>query len=159
MNAWDGDRLALLLPDLRAGGAERVTLTLAEEFVRRDYLVDIVVMRAQGDLLEAARQIARVVDLDAERFRNLFAPLVRHFRVERPSAVVANMWPLTALAPVALSLSGIRCTSVIAEHNSLSIQYAPRGWTHRVAMRSSMALGYRFADARTEGIHPFGRLG
>ena len=44
-------KIAILLPDLRGGGVERIRLVLANEFARMGYQVEFVLMRARGDLL------------------------------------------------------------------------------------------------------------
>ena len=56
--------ISLLLPDLRAGGAERVNLDLAREFSRKGYKVEFVVRRNRGELLEQAQDSYPVVSLD-----------------------------------------------------------------------------------------------
>ncbi|GAB4348861.1 MAG: glycosyltransferase [Immundisolibacter sp.] len=56
-------RLALLLLSLAAGGAERSTLRLAREFVRRGLAVDLLVCRPQGELRDAVPPGVRVVPL------------------------------------------------------------------------------------------------
>jgi hypothetical protein len=42
-------KISLLLPDLRGGGAERVNLNLAYEFIRAGYEVDFVLRQARGE--------------------------------------------------------------------------------------------------------------
>lgn len=140
--------ISILLPDLRGGGAERVMLDLAREFARAGHEVEFVLMRARGELLEEARESFSVVDLATPRARALPVALARHLRRRRPDALLAGMWPLTIIAPVAARLSGHRCTTVVSEHGILSAQYRNWGRGHRVAMRSSMAFGYRLADRR-----------
>lgn len=53
-----GCRIAIFLPDLRGGGAERVNLHLArEEHMVRGYEVDFVLMSARGNFLARCRWI------------------------------------------------------------------------------------------------------
>jgi len=140
--------VAILLPDLRGGGAERVCLVLAHEFARAGLEVEFVLMQARGELLDEARANFPVVDLSTPRARAVPGALIRYLRERRPDALLASMWPLTVIAPVAQRLSGHRCRVLVTEHNTLSIQYANWGRLHRVAMRASMAMGYRLAAAR-----------
>jgi glycosyltransferase involved in cell wall biosynthesis len=58
-------RIALVLPDLAGGGAERVMLTLCREFVARGYQVDLVVIRATGALRELVPKGVRLIELGA----------------------------------------------------------------------------------------------
>ena len=62
--------VAMLLPDLRGGGAERVNLDLAHEFTRAGHDVEFVLMQARGELLEEARASFSVVDLATPRARS-----------------------------------------------------------------------------------------
>lgn len=142
-------RLAVLLPDLRGGGAERVTTDLLRgAFLESGCAVDLVLMRRHGVLLPEVPESVRIVDLKAERVRNALIPLVRYLRRERPDAMQVSMWPLTCIAVLARAWARVCCRIVVTEHSLLSLAYSDRGWLHRVALRASLALTYRRADAR-----------
>lgn len=113
--------ISICLPDLRGGGAERVCINLANEFVERGLKVDMVLMRNEGELASSLDRRVRVIDLDAPRPRHVLGPLVRYLRQARPEAVLANMWPLTILAVLARSLSRVRCRLVAVEHTTWSV--------------------------------------
>lgn len=130
------------------GGAERLHLDLAHEFKRMGYQPEFTLMRARGELLREARSAFPVVDLRCDRARQLPMALARDLRARRPGALLAAMWPLTVVAPLARALSRRDCRVVVSEHNTLSVQYARWGHAHRAALRASMALGYRLADER-----------
>ncbi|MCF7728059.1 glycosyltransferase [Sulfitobacter sp. M22] len=140
--------ISILLPDLRGGGAERVNIDLAHEFVRTGHEVEFVLMRPHGELLNEARKSFSLIDLAAPRARNIPLTLARYLRRRRPDALLVAMWPLTVIAPLAVFLSGHRCKVVVSEHNSLSLQYREWGLGHRAALRTSMVVGYRFVDRR-----------
>ena len=78
--------VAMLLPDLRGGGAERVNLDLAHEFTRAGHDVEFVLMQARGELLEEARASFSVVDLATPRARSWPFALARYLRQRRPDA-------------------------------------------------------------------------
>jgi len=142
--------VSILLPDLRGGGAERVKLELAHEFAQAGVDVEFVLMRAEGSFLEEAQSSFSVVNLDTSRFRDVPVALVRYLRRRRPDVLLAAMWPLTVIAPLVtrLSRSAPYCKVLVSEHSILSVQYKDWGLLHRVAMRASMAIGYRLADHR-----------
>ncbi len=147
--------ITILLPDLRGGGAERVNLDLAHQFQRMGHDVEFALMRGQGELLEEAKASFPVVDLACPRARNLPFALARYLRETKPDALLAAMWPLTVLAPLARRLSGQRCRIVVSEHCILSAQYESWGKLHRIALRASMAVGYHLADSSvgvSEGV-------
>lgn len=112
--------IAVLLPDLRGGGAERVCLNLANEFASRGLPVRMVLMQAEGDLMSLLDQRVEIVDLGAERARNALWPLVGHLRQAPPAALLVNMWPLTFLGALARKLSGTKCRLVAVEHTACS---------------------------------------
>lgn len=140
--------LSLLLPNLAGGGAERVSIDLAHEFARAGHEVEFVLMQARGELLEEAKASFPVVDLATPRARSLPLALARYLRHRRPDALLAAMWPLTVIAPVAQRLSGHQCKVLVSEHCILSAQYREWGAIHRLLLRSSTGLGYRLADQR-----------
>ncbi|WFM69995.1 glycosyltransferase [Halomonas sp. CKK8] len=140
--------ISVLLPDLRGGGVERIRIVLAHEFSRVGHDVEFVLMKARGELLHEAKASFPVIDLATHRARGMPLALARYLRHRRPDTLLAAMWPLSVIAPVATRLSGHRCEVVVSEHNTLSVQYRDWGRLHRGLMRASMALGYRLADHR-----------
>lgn len=141
-------KIAILLPDLRPGGAERLHLALAREWLRHDIDVEFVLRQAGGELLAQLPIGATVVDLGAPRVRHAFLPLVRYLRRMRPGALLAAMWPLTAIAPLATRLARFGGAVAVSEHSPLSRAYAGKGNWHHAVLRATTALGYRLADVR-----------
>lgn len=58
--------IALLLPDLAAGGAERVMLMLTRAFLANGYKVSVVLIKAEGPLLTEIPANVQIVDLAAK---------------------------------------------------------------------------------------------
>jgi glycosyltransferase involved in cell wall biosynthesis len=139
-------RIALVLPDLGGGGTERVALTLTEGMLARGHEVDVVLLRAEGELLPLVPSEARIIDLKATRVRDALRPLARYLREQRPDAVQARMWPVTVLTILARMLARSRARLVVSDHGILSQHYlgSPR---ILAALRLSTRL-YAFADAR-----------
>lgn len=137
-------RIAIVLPNLQMGGAERISITLAEEFVAKGFAVDLVLLQGKGALLATVPTNARVIDLQAPRLRNAVMPLRRYFRQAQPVAAYANIWPLTLTTAMAAKIAGGHTQVVTMHHNSLSSQYVD---THRhsglfmkATLRMEMAL-------------------
>jgi glycosyltransferase involved in cell wall biosynthesis len=141
-------RLALVLPDFGGGGAERVALHLATQWVKAGHEVDLVLMNARGALLPLLPDQVRVVDLDATRIRDVPIRLARYLRERRPDGVQVSMWPLTIAGIVAHRLAGARGGLVVSEHSTLSRQYAARSWLTRLFLKLSLRVFYPVADAR-----------
>lgn len=61
-------RIALLLPDMEMGGAQRVMLMLAREFADQGHCVELVLLSSVGPLLRDVPDTIKVVDLSARSF-------------------------------------------------------------------------------------------
>ena len=113
-------RMAIFLPDLRGGGAERVAINLANNFAQRGYAVDMVLLSSFGELLTDLSPDVRIIDLKVKRLRNTALPLVAYLRENRPSILLACMWPLTVIALWAKSLACVKTQVIVAEHATWS---------------------------------------
>lgn len=139
--------ISLILNDLRGGGAERVSIDLARALAYFGHKIEFVLMCATGDFLPEAEKEFSVVDLAAERMRSALPPIVRYLRVRQPDAVLAIMWPLTVITPLAATLAGYHGPVVVSEHGILSSQYDAWGSAHRIVLRFSTSIAYRLATA------------
>ena len=121
-------RVAILLPDLRGGGAERLNLVLAEEFVRAGHEVEFALLQARGELLSEAEARFPVRSLGCTRMRQAPLRLARYLRERRPDALLAAMWPLTGIAGLAARLSGYHGRLVASEHNDFRWMPSIKGY-------------------------------
>ncbi|SFR98913.1 glycosyltransferase [Sphingomonas jatrophae] len=138
--------IALLLPNLVVGGAERVTLTLAAELLKLGDRVDIVLLRREGGLLDAVPAGARLIVLDAPRLRAAARPLAAYLAQERPAALLAAMWPLSSIAVWAARRSSTRV--VVVEHNNMSAYARTWGSIPRALLGPTLRWSHRRAAAR-----------
>lgn len=139
-----GRRLALFLPDMGIGGAERVALAMLQGFLDRGYEVDLVLANGVGHLLSLVPEGVTIVDLHAPRFRQVLFALVRYLRDRRPHALQAMMWPTPLLAIIARRLAGVDTRIIVSEHTTLSM--VPQGLRYR-PVRALTRRVYREADA------------
>jgi glycosyltransferase involved in cell wall biosynthesis len=137
-------RIAFVLPNFRGGGAERVALTVMGDLLDTGHKVDLVLGRAEGELLRLLPNEVSVFDLGAARLRNMLLPLIRYFRGRRPDATQVRMWPLTVLGIIAHRLAGAPGRLVVSDHTTLSRQ---SGVSLR-NLRWTLRLFYPLADAR-----------
>ncbi|RTH32330.1 glycosyl transferase [Thermus scotoductus] len=113
-------RLALFLPSLRGGGAERVMVHLARGFAERGFQVDLVLAKAEGPYLAEVPPSVRVVDLRASRVLFSLPGLVRYLRKERPHALLSALDHANVIVCLAHRLARVPSRLVISEHNTLS---------------------------------------
>lgn len=146
-------RIAILIPHLGIGGAERVSIDLVREFVRRGHAVDFVLMRQRGELLEEVPEGVGFVDLKAAQLRQVARPLASYLKDRKPDALLANLWPLTSVAIITTKLIRSRTVIFTVDHSTLSVQYQDWGWPTWLALHSTIALIYPFADGRIAVSH------
>lgn len=146
LNSVD-QRLAFVLPDLRGGGAERITIVLGQYFRDLGHPVDYVLVQARGELLDLVPDGSRVIDLKATRLRDAIGPLARYLREVQPVGMQVSLWPLTAYSVIARLRSGATSRLVLSDHNTLSKSYAGRGRLHRLYLAGTIRASYPFANA------------
>lgn len=145
----DGQPLiALVLPSIGLGGAEIVNITLAQEFLRRGFRVDLVTGADEPESRVVVPEDARHVALDARRTREMCLQFARYLSRERPACALVSMWPLTTICVLAHGIAASKSRIVLMEHNTLSIQYRDYGPMHRLMLRKSIALSYPYAHER-----------
>lgn len=139
-------RIAIFLPNLGGGGAERVALASAKDLADKGHKVDLVLVRAVGDLLPLVPKDVRVVDLKARRILAAMPPLTRYLREERPDTLHAVMWPVTVVAIMARRLARSSARLVISDQVALSRQVT--GGLQRRLLEWTTRWLYPLADVR-----------
>ncbi len=113
-------RLAIFLPDLVIGGAERSMLKLAKGITDRGYSVDLVLSREAGPLLAEVPEAVRLVSLKAHRSIVSLPALIRYLRNEKPDCMLSCLRS-NLLALWAKRLAGGSTRIIVSERNTLSI--------------------------------------
>lgn len=112
-------RLAIFLPGLYDGGAERTLLNLAEGIAARGFPVDLVLSRAEGPYMAEIPASVRVIDLKAARVMTCLPALVRYLKSEHPAAVLATLYA-NIIAVWARRVAGVPHRVVLNEQNTLT---------------------------------------
>ena len=128
------DRLALFLPSLAGGGAEKRMLNLATEFANKGYPVDMLLSRSEGAHLTSVPPNVRVVDLHASRPLTSIPALVRYLSVEKPQALLSTITSANLAAIWASRLSRVKTRCVICEASNLSTELAQSPAHNRLLM-------------------------
>ena len=139
--------IAILLPNLVSGGAERVNVNLANELVRRGYAVDVVLLSATGEFLTELAPEIYVVDLRVKSIRWALPGLVRYLRYARPVVMLACMWPLTVVALWARKVARLPIRMVVAEHTTWSQDEIASTFFGKLKVRWSMNRSFPGADS------------
>lgn len=117
-------RIALFVPSLNGGGAERVMVLLANGIAERGYSVDLVTLCSEGAYRGEVSPDVNVVDLSAKRMLLSIFPLFRYLRKFRPFALVSALDYANIIAVCAQRLSLVATRVVVTEHSTLSISNA-----------------------------------
>lgn len=145
--AESGARLALFMPSLAGGGAERIMLNLAAGFVARGYAVDLVLASAIGEYRNDVPGGVRCIDLGATKPLTAVPALARYLRAERPAALLATIVNANLAALWARRLSGVAVRCVVREASTLSVDLGEGSALNRVLLPRLVARSFRRAEA------------
>ncbi|MEO0536517.1 MAG: glycosyltransferase [Cyanobacteria bacterium P01_A01_bin.123] len=113
-------RVAIFLPSLRGGGAEKVMLKLASEFISLGLSVDLILAQKEGSYLSDLPDKIRVVSLNSSRVLFTLSKLVKYLKSEKPYTLIAALNHVNVVAILAKLLSGASTHIIVTVHNSLS---------------------------------------
>ncbi len=113
-------KLAIFLPSLVGGGAERAMLNLAHGFAQRGCAVDLVLAQSKGPYLSEVNNSIRIVDLKASRVLSGLPTLARYLRREQPKALITALDYANVVALWARRLAGSSSQVLVNEQNTIS---------------------------------------
>ncbi len=116
-----GNHVCFFLPNLCLGGAEKVTVQLANGLAARGYSVDMVLVTAEGEFLSDLAPSIRIVDLKARRMLWAIPCLAKYLRTCRPSVVISALEHVNLGAMLARQLSATEVPVVMAIHSTRSM--------------------------------------
>ena len=134
-------RIGLLLPSLKFGGAERVTLNLAKALKEVGVQIDILLMSKEGEFLEEAVRHFNVVDLKCNKTYKLPGKLLRYLYKERPDVLLSSFWKLNLGACLARMLFP-KVRLLLWEHSPPSKSKNSPKWLYAI----SASVFYRMAS-------------
>jgi glycosyltransferase involved in cell wall biosynthesis len=117
-------RIAVFLPALYGGGAERTMLNLTQGMAEQGHAVDLVLAQAEGPYMEDIPKSIRLIDLGQGRTVNKartmarLPSLVRYLRDEQPDAMLSALSRANFAALWARRLAGTPKRVVINEQNT-----------------------------------------
>jgi glycosyltransferase involved in cell wall biosynthesis len=140
-------RVAFFIPSMNLGGAQQVTVTIANGLAARGYSVDLVLARGGGPLLDRVDHAVTVVDLETPEVPGVGVltaiPALRaYLRRERPDVLFAAMMNANVVGVLTDAVAGVDTRLVLTEHNTFGVR---PGLRDRATARLASAL-YPRAD-------------
>lgn len=145
--------IAIFIPSLDGGGAERAMVTLANGIATRGYRVDLVLCTPQGPYLSEVAADVRVVDLNARRVAASLPGLVRYLRREQPAVMLSALNHANVIAVLARML--VKATTqlstrlIVSERAYFSVSRANAKTLRGRMMGAFMQEAYPRADVVT----------
>jgi glycosyltransferase involved in cell wall biosynthesis len=109
--------VALFLPTLHGGGAERKVLNLADRFATMGLRVDLVVAKAEGVYAGRVPPSVHLVDLNARRTLSSVLALRRYLSRSAPHALLSVMGHANIVGLSAWQLGGRQVRMVVCEES------------------------------------------
>lgn len=138
--------IALFLPTLYSGGAERVQINLARYFLDQGFKVDFVVCKYFGSLKDKVPKGARLISLDASKVMFSLPAYLRYLRIARPPVVVSSVENANVISCLGKMFSLHRHRLCVRLDNSLSEQGMLPLQVHRWPMMMAVASTFHAAD-------------
>ncbi len=140
--------IALFLPSLNGGGAERVFVNLANEFPEHTRApVHLLLARGGGPFISEVSPRVRLIDFGQTRVMRALPALVRYLRRDRPRALLTTMSDCNIVALLAWLLAGRPCRIVIRETGMARRDTPGVGWGRYRVLQWLMQRLYHRADA------------
>ncbi len=140
-------RIALYLPSLRGGGAERVMVNLANGFVALGHQVDLVLVKAEGPYVKDVDARVQIVDLGSTRVLYSLFPLMRYLRENKPDGILSALNHANIIALFARLLTRSQAKLVVSEHGNMAKVSRKRAKFTGVFVPILMRWMYCYADA------------
>lgn len=136
--------VAIFVPSVRGGGAERAMLMFGRELVANGFPVDLVTTRFEGSLGDTIPQGIRVVDLKSSKTVYALPGLVKYLRRQKPRALYSTIMNANVIAVWAARFSGLSMPVIVRESNA-PVSTPKHSLSHRMIFRLA-PYTYRFSN-------------
>ena len=140
-------RIALFLPSLEGGGAERVFVELANEFAALGLRVDLVLASAHGPYLAEVSGTVRIIDLHADGVLRALPRLTRYLRSRRPDAMLSGLNHANVVAVLARLAAFGKTRCIVSMRSVPTAVYGANRSIRAWVVLQLMRWSFRFADA------------
>jgi len=120
------ERIALCVPSLQGGGAERAFLHLAKGLTQLGWWVDVVVVSQRVAYQVPKHDRLRLISLDSERVSHSVLRLREYIMSQRPCTIISALSHMNIAVIMSTLLTTYKPPIIITEHNNfrLNTRYA-----------------------------------
>lgn len=113
--------ILFILPDLNAGGAERIVTTIANHLPKEKFLPSILLLRKEGLYLDFLQKDVEIIDIKTPRIRHSLKPILQQIRKRKPDIVFSGFGEVNAYLSLFIKLFPktkfiARETNVVSKH-------------------------------------------
>lgn len=139
-------KIAIFLPSLHGGGAERNMINLSRGLIHLGQHLDLVVVNAKGDFASEVHKDVNVFDLKKTRAIRSFKALFNYLETHRPDVLLSTMNYTNLIAIGAVHAANVKTKIIIREANTLTNEKAAAKSIVQQTIPSLVALMYPTAD-------------
>ncbi len=150
--------IGIFVSSLNMGGAEKVAITMANNFASRGHRIDLIVMNSEGAMSSQVSLKVRIIDLGTNRGRSSFFALVSYIREHKPEAILSLMTVPNSLLGLTRIFLRSKTPRLVGSEHSYITDTNQRGGRRRLVYIGYVVasrIGYRLLDkniALTLGI-------
>jgi len=112
-------KITFIIPSMRGGGAEKVTMLLSNELINRDWEVTLLMCSVVGPYLSSLSSKIKIIKLKYNKIsRNIFE-LKKYMDINTKDIFYSSMNYVNIVACISFALSKGQSKLIISEHNDI----------------------------------------
>ena len=128
------EKLAIFISSFRGGGAEKVAVNLANEFVKCGKSVEIITISNDGPLKVNVSKKVKIISFNKSRAIYALPNLITYLRSEKPSAILTVMDHINIIGILGNLLSQSNTKICISIHTNLHYEFIKNSSAKKKAM-------------------------
>lgn len=140
-------KIAIFLPSLSDGGAEKVMVSLANNFASKFYSVDLLLVSQEGVYFNMLSDEVRLINLDKSRAIYVVPRILKYLKNERPDVLLSALTHTNVIALICKVLCLRKIRVVVSERSIISNSTLLSGNCLYLINKSILKLLYPLADS------------